>query len=131
MDHDFAPCDHRMQLPSLVAEQHAAIARLCQRTSARKLDLFGSAVHDQQHFDPARSDLDFIVEFDADIPPIAYADAYFSLKEGLESLFGRPVDLVVDRAIQNPYFRRRVDAERQLVYGTCTSWATIVESHTA
>ena len=118
MDHAPSTADHRMQLPSLVAEQHAAIAHLCQRASARKLDLFGSAVHNDQRFDPTRSDLDFIVEFNTDIPPIAYADAYFSLKEGLESLFGRPVDLVVDRAIRNPYFRRHVDVERQPVYST-------------
>ena len=45
----------------------------------RRLDLFGSAVTDR--FDPLRSDVDMLVEF-ADLPPRAYADAYFELKQG-------------------------------------------------
>jgi hypothetical protein len=34
----------------------------------------------------------------------------------LETLFGRPVDLVTAVSLENPYFRERVLAERQLVY---------------
>ena len=60
-------------------------------------------------------DLDFLVEFD-DVPPATYAQAYFSLKEGLESLFGRPVDLVTSSGLENPFFRERIDAERRMVY---------------
>ena len=103
-----------MQLPSLITDQREAIAGLCRRTSTRKLDLFGSAL--RADFDPGCSDLDFLVEFD-DVPPTALYESYFSLKEGLESLFQRPVDLIMDRAIRNPHFRERVDAERQRVYG--------------
>lgn len=64
-----------------------------------------------------RSDLDFLVEF-GDATPAAYAQAYFSLKEGLEALFGRPVDLVTPINLTNPYFRRRVTAERETVYAS-------------
>ena len=66
---------------------------------------------------PATSDLDFLVEF-ADVPPAAYAQAWFTLKEGLEALFGRPVDLVTPSALANPYFRQRIAAERQNVYAS-------------
>ena len=45
-----------------------------------------------------------------------YADNYFGLPEGLEELFGRPVDLVVERAIKNPYFRQSVDETNSLIY---------------
>ena len=83
------------------------------RSGARRLDAFGSAVRDD--FDPVASDLDFLVEFD-DVPPATYAQAYFSLKEGLESLFGRPVDLVTSSGLENPFFRERIDAERRTVY---------------
>jgi hypothetical protein len=31
-------------------------------------------------------------------------------------MFGRPVDLVHGGSIDNPYFRKTVDASRQLVY---------------
>ena len=103
-----------MQIPPLITDHREAIAGLCRQSSARKLDLFGSAL--RADFDPERSDLDFLVEFD-DVPPTALYESYFSLKEGLEALFRRPVDLVMDRAIRNPHFRERVDAERQRVYG--------------
>ena len=97
-----------------VIDQHRdKVAALCRRTGARGLDAFGSAV--RTDFDPQTSDLDFLVEFD-DVSPAAYAQAYFALKEGLESLFGRPVDLVTGSSLANPYFRERITAERQTVY---------------
>jgi len=102
-----------MHVPLLVTAKQADIAELCRRSGARSLDLFGSAV--REDFDPNRSDLDFVVVFD-ELAPLAYADAFFSLKEGLERLFDRPVDLVTERTLRNPYLRRRVTAERQTVY---------------
>lgn len=89
------------------------VAALCRRTGARRLRLFGSAV--REDFEPESSDLDFVVEFDA-LAPAEYADSYFALKEGLEMLFGRRVDLVTAASIRNPYFRERVEAESQTVY---------------
>jgi predicted nucleotidyltransferase len=89
------------------------VAALCRHSGARRLDVFGSAARDD--FDPARSDLDFLVEFD-DVPPARYAQAYFFLKEGLEDLFGRPVDLVTDSGLANPYFRERIASESRNVY---------------
>ena len=103
-----------MRVPTLVTEQREAIAELCRATHARRLDLFGSAVRGD--FNAASSDLDFLVVFE-DLPPVRYAEAFFGLKQGLERLFSRPVDLVVERAIRNPYFKERVSAERQPVYG--------------
>lgn len=89
------------------------LGRLCRKHGVRRLDLFGSAASD--YFDPDESDLDFLVEFN-ELSPGSYADAYFGLLEGLEELFGRPVDLVVDAAIRNPYFRRSVEQTRSPVY---------------
>lgn len=104
-----------MQIPPLITDQREAIAGLCRRSSARKLDLFGSALRDD--FDPERSDLDFLVEFD-DVPPTALYESYFSLKEALELLFRRHVDLVVERAIRNPYFKAAVERDRRPVYAS-------------
>lgn len=86
---------------------------MCRRTGALRLRLFGSAL--RADFKPASSDLDFLVEFDA-LAPAKYADAYFVLKEGLEKLFGRQVDLVTAGSLKNPYFRERIEAESQTVY---------------
>jgi predicted nucleotidyltransferase len=61
------------------------------------------------------SDLDFLVEFET-VPAGEYADTYFGLRESLEDLYGRPVDLVVDSAIRNPYFRESVERTKTLLY---------------
>ncbi len=89
------------------------IAELCRRHRVRRLALFGSAVGEE--FDPERSDLDFLVEFEP-LPPGTYADTYFGLLEALQQLFGRSVDLVDDSAIKNPYFRESVERSQALLY---------------
>lgn len=99
-------------MTNLIEQHREEVAALCRRTSARRLDVFGSAA--REDLAPTTSDLDFLVEFD-DLPPAKYADAYFALKESLEALFRRPVDLVTDAGLENPYFRDRVIAERNLV----------------
>ena len=86
---------------------------LCSRRHVRRLDLFGSVLGDR--FDPERSDLDFLVTFD-NLPPGDHADAYFGPMEDLERVLGRPVDLVEQRAIRNPYFRRAVERDRVTLY---------------
>jgi predicted nucleotidyltransferase len=62
-------------------------------------DLFGSAVG--TGFDPSTSDSDFLVEFGS-LPKGGYSEHYFGLIEDLTALFGRPVDLLVARAVRNP-----------------------------
>ena len=98
-----------------VAQHQAALESLCRRYRVRRLDLFGSAATDR--YRPGESDLDFLVEFE----PLAvgtYADTYFGLIEALEALFSRPVDLVVESAIRNPYFRQSVEQSRTPLYAT-------------
>lgn len=99
----------------LLDQKQKEVADLCRHAGARRLDAFGSVV--RTDFDPLHSDLDFWVEFD-NAPPATYAQAYFALKAGLESLFGRPVDLITESSLANPYFRQRVTAERQPVYAS-------------
>ena len=43
-------------------------------------------------------------------------DAYFALKEDLEAMFARPVDLVMADAIRNPHFTARVLATVEGLY---------------
>jgi predicted nucleotidyltransferase len=97
----------------LVDSRRAELSALCARLNVKRLDLFGSAV--RGGFDPATSDLDFLVEFDS-LEPTEYADAYFSLKEGLEGIFKRHVDLVTRSSVVNPYFRESIDSCRQQLY---------------
>jgi len=98
---------------SLIAQRRGEIEALCHRYRVRRLELFGSAATGQER--AGESDLDFLVEFGA-LPPGGYADAYFGLREALEALLGRAVDLVVASAIKNPYFRQSVERTKTLLY---------------
>lgn len=97
----------------IVESRRAAVAELCQRLGVTRLELFGSAA--RADFDAARSDIDFLVEFDDD-PRYPVLQTFFGLKEALEALFERPVDLVSVNAVENPYIRASIDSSRQLVY---------------
>lgn len=76
------------------------------------LDLFGSAATGK--FDEKTSDLDFVIEFTDYGPGIA--SRFLDFAEDVEALFGRPVDLVFDSKMKNPYFRAAVNATREPLY---------------
>lgn len=90
-----------------------ALSALCRRFEVRQLELFGSAATGR--FDPGRSDLDILVVFD-DLPPGAYADAYFGLRAALEDLLGRPVDLLTEPALENPHLRAAIASEQRPLF---------------
>ena len=87
------------------------IAELCRRLGISRLDVFGSATSDCFH---AESDVDVLVQFERDGDGLF--NRYFDLKEGLERIFGRPVDVVVEESLKNPYFRASVERSRRTVY---------------
>ena len=89
------------------------IAAACRANFVQSLDLFGSATTDR--FDEARSDIDFLVQFNVPEEQ-SMLDPYFSLKQALEEIFHRPVDLIFDGAKKNPYFQAAVDRQRHPLY---------------
>jgi predicted nucleotidyltransferase len=100
-------------MSSVLEKNKGKLAEVCRRFAVRRLEIFGSAARDD--FDPVKSDFDFIVSF-ADTSPGTYADRYFDFAAAIEKLLGRRIDLLTERCIRNPYFRREVDAARQVVY---------------
>lgn len=87
---------------------------LCARHRVKRLDIIGSAATGQ--FDPAASDLDFLVTFQ-EMPPREHANAYLGLIEDMEALFALHIDLVEEQAISNPVFLENVRKQRVPVYG--------------
>ena len=100
-------------LDNILNGKQERLVALCRQYHVRRLDLFGSAAGGG--FDPATSDLDFLVEFNA-AESLNRADQYFGFLEALETLFGRAVDLVQRSAIRNPYFAQEIQATRVLLY---------------
>jgi hypothetical protein len=96
----------------LIQENLTALTELCRRFRVYRLELFGSATG--KRFDPARSDIDFLVEFEP--AQSGFGERYLGLLESLEDLFGRHVDLVETKAITNPYFLQSIQASREVLY---------------
>lgn len=97
----------------MIEEKREALRELCARYGVARLEIFGSAAVNAAV--PDESDLDFLVAFNR-TGEMNLADQFFGLLEDLKSLFGREVDLVVERSMKNPYFIKAVNDTRKVVY---------------
>ena len=97
----------------LVEQKRRELFELCRKFQVERLDLFGSAAAGS--FQSQSSDLDFIVSFRSPKPG-TYLDLYLDFAEALEHLFQHPVDVLTEKSIRNPYFRRNVELTRQPLY---------------
>ncbi|MEY4866389.1 MAG: hypothetical protein RLY64_643 [Bacteroidota bacterium] len=86
---------------------------LCAKHKVSKLFVFGSVLKDTFSNE---SDIDLVVDFEK-LDLSEYADNYFDLKDQLESIFKRPVDLLEEKGIRNPFLRKQIDQEKRLIYG--------------
>lgn len=96
----------------LVEARRPDIGALCRQLGVRRLDLFGSALG--ATFTES-SNVDVLVEFDPSSRSGRF-DTYFALKEGLEQILERPVDVVTITAVRNPYFLDEVMRTRENLY---------------
>lgn len=94
-------------------EHRDEVVELCRRFGVQRLEVFGSAASGE--FDPTHGEIDLLVELEP-LERTSRFDAFFGLKEGLEALFGRSVDLVDPSALDNPYFAAMVESTRQELY---------------
>lgn len=99
----------------IVASRAAQVADLCADFGVVRLEVFGSASHGQG-FDAKRSDVDLLVEFAS---PSLETRNFGRFHDALEALFGRRVDLVERKAVEQSrnYIRRRsILADAELLY---------------
>lgn len=96
-----------------IEQRKSEIQAICRRFGVKRLDLFGSATSGDDRLQ--MRDLDFLVDL-GDHSPRDYAEAYFGLREALERLFSRPVDLVTAPSIRNPFFKQRLEQTRSMLY---------------
>jgi uncharacterized protein len=93
------------------------IEKLCRLLNIRRLDIFGSATRD---FSSA-GDVDILVQFEGEQDLFR---RFFELHEGLEKIFGKPIDLVMERPIRNPFFKQSVEDSRRNIYAAHSSSIT-------
>lgn len=89
------------------------ILNLCRKHKVNKLFAFGSVLTEE--FGQS-SDIDLLVDF-KDVELEKYADNYFDFKFSLQDFFKRNIDLLEDKAINNPYLRKSIDSTKKLIYG--------------
>ena len=98
---------------NIVEKNIDRLKRLCEKYKVAKLYVFGSVISNRFN---KESDIDFLVTFNK-IDLEDYADNYFDLKFSLEDLFKRNIDLLEEKAIKNPFFKKTIDNSKELIYG--------------
>ncbi len=101
--------------PFDVTGYYQDLVAICTTYRVRRLEVFGSVA--RSDFDHVQSDIDVLVNF-IDERSFGAFERYFGLKEALEKIFQRSVDLVEEQAIKNPYFLQAINKDRKWVYGT-------------
>ena len=99
-----------------------SIKTLCREHYIKKLYAFGSAISGDFTSD---SDIDLLYEMDysgfdfKDLKNIPFDPflVYFDLKEKLEQLFHKKVDLIPNENFKNKYFLNELQKTKTLIYG--------------
>ena len=87
---------------------------LCRKHKVKTLSVFGSILTDRFNDE---SDVDLLVDFEqVDHNKFDYVSNYFGLRDALELLFGRKVDLIEEKGLRNKYFIANINRTKQLIY---------------
>ena len=87
------------------------IADFCRRNKVRSFSLFGSYSMGKPR---PGSDVDILISFQPEACPTLLDLA--EMREELETLFGKSVDLVEEEAIRNPYRRASILRGKKILY---------------
>jgi predicted nucleotidyltransferase len=89
------------------------LKKICSSLGVKRLYVFGSAVSNRFK---ENSDIDVLIAFDENLPIEQYTQNYFELHYKLGELFKRPIDLITERTLSNPYFIESIDETKKLIY---------------
>ena len=96
----------------VVLDRLDELKHLCNIYNVKSMYVFGSVCTDKFSDD---SDIDILISFD-NLSIEKYTDNYFELHYKLQELFGRKIDLLTDKSLSNPYFIKRLEQTKQLIY---------------
>jgi predicted nucleotidyltransferase len=97
----------------IIEENKQKLIELCKKYNVQFMYVFGSA--SSEDFNES-SDIDILISFKKDISIEKYTDSYFELRDKLEELFNRKVDLITENSLSNPYFIESVEETKRLLY---------------
>ena len=90
------------------------VETFCHKWLIKQMAIFGSAVRDD--FDPNTSDIDILIEF---LPEASWGFEIATIKQELEDIFKRPIDLVSKKAVErskNPYRKKEILDSSKVIY---------------
>ncbi len=93
-----------------------SIVELLRKHKVKRAYAFGSAVTGDFNKD---SDIDLLIAFEDNLDPVEYGQHYFDLADQLEQLLQRPVDLITEPSLKNPYFIKSVNESKIALYEWC------------
>ena len=102
---------------NLINANIQTIIELCKKYRVKTLSVFGSILTDKFNDD---SDVDLLVDFEPYDPDSTDFDClgnYIDLAEALENVFGRKVDLIIEKGLKNKYFIANINRTKKLIYG--------------
>lgn len=100
---------------SIIELNIAKILDLCKKHKVKSLSVFGSILTDRFN---DNSDIDMLVDFEpVNHDEFDYVGNYFGLRDALENLLRRKIDLIEEKGLRNKYFIANVNRTKQLIYG--------------
>ncbi len=100
-------------MQKIIENKLSELKIICSLLGVRRLFVFGSVMSDKFSDD---SDIDVLISFDENLSIEQYTQNYFKLHYRLQELFKRPVDIVTERTLSNPYFIESIDETKKLIY---------------
>src|SRR3990170_7530372 len=94
-----------------IAIPHEQLIELAKRHGLKELAFFGSVLSDR--FGP-ESDIDVLIEFLPDVNASLYD--LVDIKDELEALFNREVDVVEKTGLRNPFRRHAILSNYEVIY---------------
>lgn len=101
----------------LIQKHRDRIIALCKKHNVKEFYAFGSVLTSSFS---KESDVDFLVRF-GNVNQLDYFDNYMDLKEALENLLKRNVELVEIQTLKNPILKRSINRNKYVIYGRADS----------
>jgi len=102
----------QIEMQKILTDNIEKIKSLCLEYNVKSLYAFGSVCTNSFN---RKSDIDLLISF----YPMEYgdyADSYFEITYRLEEILKRPVDLVTDKSLGNPYFIESINKTKTALY---------------
>jgi len=89
------------------------IAVICKSLQIKRMYVFESMT--KNSFGDS-SDIDLLISFEDTLSTEEYSENYFVLHQKLRGLLKMDIDILTERSLTNPYFIKKIDEEKLVIY---------------